>query len=150
MGELQIEVSTYLYYYIQTINDTSRPENPKELFNLRHASARNVVERLIGIFKRRFKILLNPPEYSLQMQAMIVPALAALHNFIRLHDSSDVIASASDAEQSSQNGYPTGPTEIGELGFHISAEERTQAALKRDRIALDMWADYQLELRRRL
>ena len=34
------------------------PHNPKELFNLRHASvARNAIERIFGILKQRFRIL---------------------------------------------------------------------------------------------
>jgi len=28
------------------------PRNPKELFNLRHASARNVIEQIFGVLKR--------------------------------------------------------------------------------------------------
>ncbi|DBA05218.1 TPA: hypothetical protein N0F65_005068 [Lagenidium giganteum] len=35
----------------------SRPQNLNELFNLRHAKARNAVERVIGILKRRVAIL---------------------------------------------------------------------------------------------
>ena len=33
------------------------PANAKELFNLRHASARNIIERMFGILKNRFAIL---------------------------------------------------------------------------------------------
>ena len=34
-----------------------KPENAKELFNLRHSSLRNAVERIFGVDKRRFKIM---------------------------------------------------------------------------------------------
>lgn len=54
----------------------------QELYNLRHASARNVVERIFGVLKCRFVILTHPPEYSMEIQARIPPALAAVHNFI--------------------------------------------------------------------
>ena len=49
----------------------SRPANREELFNLRHASARNVIERIFSVIKRRFHILLLPPKYSIEVQAFI-------------------------------------------------------------------------------
>ena len=33
------------------------PENAKELFNLRHASLRNAIERAFGVLKKRFSII---------------------------------------------------------------------------------------------
>lgn len=67
----------------------NRPANKEELFNLRHASARNAVERIFGVLKRRFRILSIPPEYNLQVQATVPVALAAIHNFIQYHSDSD-------------------------------------------------------------
>jgi len=51
-----------------------RPANKEELFNLHHASARNVIERIFGVLKRHFCILLLAPEYSLDIQAQIPTA----------------------------------------------------------------------------
>jgi len=62
----------------------SRPENKEELFNLWHASAQNVIER-IGVIKCHFQILLLPPEYSIEVQAFIPVALCMLHNLITSH-----------------------------------------------------------------
>jgi hypothetical protein len=39
------------------------PKNPKELFNLRHSSLRNAVERIFGVLKKRFKVLTYQLEY---------------------------------------------------------------------------------------
>ncbi len=39
---------------------SERPANKEELFNLRHAQLRNVVERVFGVFKQRFAILNAP------------------------------------------------------------------------------------------
>ena len=36
---------------------THSPENAEELFNLRHASLRNVIERAFGVLKKRFPII---------------------------------------------------------------------------------------------
>src|SRR5882757_1663520 len=66
------------------------PANREELFNLRHASARNVVERIFGALKKRFNILTHPPEYDMDIQARVPPATAALHNFIFEHDPEEV------------------------------------------------------------
>ena len=42
-----------------------RPRNKEELFNLRHASARNVIKHIFGVLKCRFQILLLALEYSI-------------------------------------------------------------------------------------
>ena len=65
---------------------THRPSNAKELYNLWHASARNIIEWIFGILKRRFWILTIPPESSMAVQAHIPPALCTIHNFIWIHD----------------------------------------------------------------
>ncbi|KAK2649189.1 hypothetical protein Ddye_016678 [Dipteronia dyeriana] len=58
------------------------PENEKELFNLRHASLRNVIERIFGIFKSRFTIFKSTPLFPLKTQVEIVLACVALYNFL--------------------------------------------------------------------
>jgi hypothetical protein len=67
-------------------NTNPRPQNHEELFNLRHASARNAMEHIFGVFKCQFSVFKTAPEYPIDMQAMLVPALAAVHNFVRIHD----------------------------------------------------------------
>lgn len=62
-----------------------KPENVKELFNLRHASLRNAVEQIFGVDKRRFKILIFAPEYTFRIQIWLVFVLTRLHNFIKNH-----------------------------------------------------------------
>jgi hypothetical protein len=39
------------------------PENAKELFNLRYSFLRNVIKRIFGVVKRKFKILGIVAEY---------------------------------------------------------------------------------------
>jgi hypothetical protein len=56
-------------------------ENYKELFNLRHASLRNIIERIFGVLKRKYQILRHAAEYSIDTQTRIVLACCALHNF---------------------------------------------------------------------
>jgi DDE superfamily endonuclease len=53
------------YHLKEQRQSNKKPENAKELFNLRHASLRNVIERIFGVVKRKFKILAFKAEYSL-------------------------------------------------------------------------------------
>ena len=64
-----------------------KPKNKEELYNLRHASARNVVERTFGVFKARFAILSGKGRdgFSIFTQAKLIYALTALHNFMNVH-----------------------------------------------------------------
>ncbi|KAH9012475.1 hypothetical protein EDB84DRAFT_1250841, partial [Lactarius hengduanensis] len=55
-----------------------------------HSSARNAVERIFGVLKRRFVLLSHPPEYPMSIQVHIPPALAAVHNFIRKYDPEEI------------------------------------------------------------
>ena len=117
------------------------PRNPKELFNLRHASAHNVIEQIFGILKRRFRILHLPLEYGMDVQTLIPPALAALHNFIRDYDPEE-IHNYDDEALDIQMGLP--PEPAGELGAGpATSEERARASERRDKIAADMWEQYQ-------
>ncbi|KNZ56081.1 uncharacterized protein VP01_24g7 [Puccinia sorghi] len=57
-----------------------RPSNREELFNLRHSSLRNVIERTFGVLKHHFKILATTSEYKLEQQYDIVIACCCVHN----------------------------------------------------------------------
>ena len=59
------------------------PTNSKELFNLRHSSARNTIERAFGLLKKRWAILRTAGFYSVKTQIRIINACCILHNFIR-------------------------------------------------------------------
>ena len=61
---------------------TNSPATPQELFNLCHASARNIVEWIFGILKNRLGILQSNPNLDVDTQAKLAPALAAIHNII--------------------------------------------------------------------
>jgi hypothetical protein len=62
-----------------------RPTNAHEMYNLQHAKLRNVIERTLGILKRRFKILREPSECDTENHVKYVYACVALHNFIKIH-----------------------------------------------------------------
>jgi hypothetical protein len=69
-------------YHLKEFQGTRRPENLRELFNLRHSSLRTTVERTFCTLKNRFKILTSQPFFPLKTQVKIVLACCTLHNFI--------------------------------------------------------------------
>ena len=136
----------YLTYILDVLTVCTSPRDMKELFNLRHAQARNVVERIFGVFKKHFQIFSKPVEWPVETQAKLVQVLAVVHNIIRLYDpqdnlSNEVIASEERIIQAADN--------VGTLGRELSTAERDEAELFRDHIASEMWDSYQDELARR-
>ena len=118
---------------------------------MRHSSARNVVERMFGILKRHFRILLIPPEYDMTIQALIPPALAALHNFIRQFDPEEIHIydddDDDDDDESLEFQVAPHPEVVGELGRGtVTPVETTRANWRRDEIAYNMWEQYEVYL----
>jgi hypothetical protein len=93
--------------------------------------------------KRCFPILVYPAEISMDYQACIPAALAAIHNYIRIHDLDELagFAEANDMEP----GFFSG--ELAE-GQTRTAEKRW-ANTRQDGIAAEMWQQYQAELQER-
>jgi hypothetical protein len=53
------------YYLREVITAKEVPKTYQELFNLRHSTLRNEVERIFGVLKRRFPFLKTDIEYDL-------------------------------------------------------------------------------------
>lgn len=127
---------------------SNRPANPRELFNLRHAQLRNVVERIFGVVKARWAILTRPPEYDIEIQARVLPALAALHNFILMHDSQEWDETLATELEDPTPGTRTENNDFGILaGGVTTAHEKRRSEARRDGIAQGMWESYQDYLR---
>jgi hypothetical protein len=117
-----------------------KPETSKELFNLRHASLRNVVERIFGVVKRKYQILRTPSEYSIETQTRIILACMALHNWVRSKEgpNADILLEPESittrrAREQVQPAviYPEGTVSSKKMDAF------------RDQIAEKMWVDYQ-------
>lgn len=129
----------------------TRPKTKEELFNLRHAHLRNVIERIFGVLKRRFRILLLAPEYNMDIQNRLPAALCALHNFIRTHDpdnKTEIELEENGGENVDEDipGPFIPPVELEAGGGGTS---RDQAIALRNRIANELWAQYQGDLHER-
>jgi hypothetical protein len=92
------------------------------------------------VLKRRFRILLLAPEYSLQIQARIPAALCAVHNFISIHDPAEGTILTVDDDDDNDAAL-----DHGHEAFAATAEIDTPL-MRRDGIAQAMWDDY-LEIR---
>src|SRR5271169_811248 len=113
----------------------------QELFNLRHASARNVIERLFRVLKQRFRILLYSPSYSLEIQARIPAALAAIHNFILEYDPDE--GPVPDSEVPDNLADDNSGVQIYSVSEDDAQQSSDGANERRDRIAQEMWDSYQ-------
>lgn len=128
------------YHLKEQAQASCRPETPEELFNLRHAQLRNVVERAFGVLKKRFRILTSiPVGYSLKTQVRIVYALTALHNFYNMNGldpnlETSFIDDGPEGNQSSSHDdlpQPNGSNEESFIMHHL-----------REVLAYEMFEDY--------
>ncbi|XP_040361961.1 uncharacterized protein LOC112164273 [Rosa chinensis] len=111
------------------------PENARELFNLRHASLRNVVERIFGVLKSRFTIFKTAPPFPFKTQAELVLACAGLHNFLRKECRSDLFPVEPEDEEDYEH------EEDPEDEFQTQDQQREEANDWRMEIANHMWRD---------
>ncbi|KAF8804012.1 hypothetical protein BYT27DRAFT_7108281, partial [Phlegmacium glaucopus] len=110
-----------------------------------HASLCNIIERIFGVLKWRFRILLLPPEYSLDIQARVPAALAATHNFIHTHD-----ADADDEEDAlTESGDDFSYGHFNEDDTSTFAYDNEEVDGQWDQISQEMWDDYRRECEER-
>ena len=121
----------------------NRPRDAKELFNLRHSSLRNSIERIFGVLKKRFPILKKQLEYDYDTQVQLVNALCCLHNFIRKEgDGKDIFDMVDDKEVEEESYQSEGIGHISMKHKDVTEKERRKAKSMRDRIAEEMWNQY--------
>ncbi|KAL7614766.1 hypothetical protein Lser_V15G08370 [Lactuca serriola] len=87
-----LKVPRPCYYLVDagyTNGEGHQPTTPKELFNMRHSSARNVIERCFGILKARWGILRDNSYYPIDLKNKIIMACCLLHNYIRQEMTTD-------------------------------------------------------------
>ena len=80
----------------------------------------------------------------MRIQARILPATCAMHNFIRKHDDQEILAFPPDITDPSP-GQRNGALSVGA----ITRREKIRAETRRDEIAAAMWRDYQTLLNER-
>ena len=103
-----------------------------------------MVERIFGIMKQCFKILMCPPEYDLDIQARVPPAMAALHNSICRNDP-DEIYDFNEVGLDLDPRGDVGVLAVGPPGLveHFEAQDR------HTEMEMLMWAQYKATLENR-
>ncbi|XP_030970007.1 uncharacterized protein LOC115990304 [Quercus lobata] len=76
-------------YHLRDFRGGDHLEGAKELFNYRHSSLRNVIERCFGVLKARFPVLKMMPRYKPCRQVNVMRACCTIHNFIRMATRND-------------------------------------------------------------
>lgn len=133
---------------IYLTNKRTSPANSRECFNIRHARLRNIVERIIGVVKRRFRILVVPPEFPMDTQARIPPACCCIHNIIRIYDDEELKDLEHDIDLPLQQNEPEGI--YGTLASGVpTSRDRDVMSTQREQLAAAMWTGYVEELARR-
>ena len=93
------------------------------------------------MIKWHFKILVIPPEYFMDIQARVFPALAAIHNCILKRDSIKI----ADILHPSDEGIDV--EDHGKLVTeYLGWAEKDRANAIHEEIAESMWNDYQTVL----
>ncbi|POW19331.1 hypothetical protein PSHT_04753 [Puccinia striiformis] len=119
-GVVHTIVAGVRYHLKEQATCSLKPANPKELFNLRHASLRNVVERIFGCLKSKFKILTSPTE-----QTCTYEDIPEMDNF----------------SQGNDTGGDIDPNAPGAKYRRTRAEDK-QMIPKRNLLAERMWRQY--------
>ncbi|KAJ4771493.1 nuclease [Rhynchospora pubera] len=117
------------------------PRNPQELFNLRHASLRNAIERAFGVLKKKFPIIGNANQlfYSVEVQKKIIVACCVLHNYLIDQDPDRRVIEQVDAEVANREDDPSDA--VRSVGREDPQELIRGKQIKTD-IAVAMWRDY--------
>ncbi|XP_021802283.1 uncharacterized protein LOC110746375 [Prunus avium] len=116
------------------------PRGAMELFNYRHSSLRNVIERCFRVLKARFPILKLMPNYPIRKQRRIPVACCTVHNFIRMQSRNDIIFhqyQANDLQVVDEES-----SEVNQEHIHLHEDNANEMSDARDQIAGAMWMDY--------
>ncbi|XP_048498665.2 protein ALP1-like [Beta vulgaris subsp. vulgaris] len=115
------------------------PTNEKEAFNRSHSSLRSCIERSFGVLKKRWKILRQMPQFSINTQIDVIMATFALHNYIRKSSTNDLMFSMLD---NNPDYMPN--EEIPDVADYRSSETSRETSkemdLVRDGIANQIWS----------
>ncbi|XP_052301055.1 uncharacterized protein LOC102614193 isoform X2 [Citrus sinensis] len=114
------------------------PRNAKELFNHRHSSLRNVIQRSFNVLKTRFPILKLAPQYAFHIQRDIVIAACVLHNYIRREEKNDWLFATVNGEPEEEMPYFE---DQFDMQLASSMQEQIASAM-RESIAAAMWNDF--------
>ncbi|KZZ93606.1 Transposase, IS4-like protein [Ascosphaera apis ARSEF 7405] len=125
------------------------PETPRELFNKRHATKRNVIERTFGVFKNRFAIYRRlHVKLAISLQVKLAYALTCLHNMINAYGQAEHLLDEAQRAEVSVPEEDNDDEEDAEEDDDEVLQDQAEG-IDRDAIAQAMWTDYLEKLRQR-
>lgn len=127
-------------YHLRDYNGRGRLRGKEDLFNYKHSSCRNIIERCIGVLKARFPILKLMTNYPLRRQRQIPIACCTLHNFILQEHALDALFTQYSSENMVFEHVLEANQNQETIQFDVS--QTTQMGHIRDQIATQMWNDY--------
>ena len=115
------------------------PENAEELFNHRHSSLRNVIERTFGVLKKRFPIIsgMTEPFFPVDTVSKIILAYCILHNYLMGVDPDEKMIAEVDQEISNGDTHNEARNSTND-----SDADARRGAILRTSVATRMWNDY--------
>ncbi|XP_022883522.1 uncharacterized protein LOC111400340 [Olea europaea var. sylvestris] len=127
-------------YHLRDYVGRGRLRGKEELFNYRHSSCRNIIERCIEVLKARFPILKLITNYQLSRQRQIPTECCAINNFIRQEHALDKLFVQYSEENMVFQDIPESSQDQEVINF--DANQTAQMGQVRDQIATQMWNDY--------
>jgi hypothetical protein len=116
-------------------------QNKEKLFNLQHSQLRNIIERIFGVIKYKFKMAAESSVYPIHIQTVVPIAITTLLNFIHHHQESNFLSDVSSHLLPPQDPHGDQVPTIG-----VSEQEAEEADWNCEEIATAMWVSYQEEL----
>ncbi|XP_019442421.1 PREDICTED: uncharacterized protein LOC109347155 [Lupinus angustifolius] len=126
-------------YHLRDFRDGGRPRGKQELFNHRHSSLRNVIERCFEVQKARFPILKMMSNYPVRRQRLIPNACCTIHNFIRLQHSKDRLFGQYSGEDFIVHDQGLN---VNQQSINVDAQQATEMTEVRETIATQIWESY--------
>ncbi|KAL4028508.1 hypothetical protein IC575_011705 [Cucumis melo] len=124
------------YHLSEWRGESNAPTTAREFFNMKHLSARNVIERAFGLLKGCWTILRGKSYYPVDVQCRTIMACCLLHNLInREMTNSEII---DDLDEGDSTYATTGGDEINYI------EASNEWSELRDQLAHTMFSDWEL------
>ncbi|XP_024019791.1 uncharacterized protein LOC112091144 [Morus notabilis] len=127
----------------------------RDIFNYKHSSLRNCIERTFGVWKARFPILRRPNNtYSMDKQEKILITCAILHNFIHMFNEGDPLLNqyycdgvpVSEIDPNNDDEFDDDDTDSNVPEGPVvtrGSVNRIEMGRFRDHLANEMWVEYQ-------
>ncbi|XP_061360934.1 uncharacterized protein LOC133304874 [Gastrolobium bilobum] len=120
-------------YHLSEWRHGAQPRTVEEFFNMKHSSARNVIERCFGMLKGRWEIVHSKSFYPVKTQCRIISVCCLLHNHIRREMSVDPLeAEEADIATNAENG-------MGGIDLITHVKSSNAWTLRRDEMPQNMF-----------